>query len=65
MWDYEVSKFPQALSTDNIVISLVASDDDWFIFIIIIIGMTALGGPWPSWEVLPIRLCWGRLSSNS
>jgi hypothetical protein len=28
MWDYEVSKFPQALSTDNIVISLVASDDD-------------------------------------
>jgi len=27
-WDYEVRKFPQAMSTDNIVISLVASDDD-------------------------------------
>ena len=29
--DYEVRKFPQALSTDNIVISVVALDDDWFI----------------------------------
>jgi hypothetical protein len=27
VWGYEVSKFPQTLSTDNIVISLVASDD--------------------------------------
>jgi len=24
---------------------------------IIIIGSTALGGPWPSLEALPIRLC--------
>jgi len=27
-WDYEVREFPQAMSTDNIVICLVASDDD-------------------------------------
>ena len=35
------------------------------IIIIIIIGSTALGGPWPSYEVLPIRLRRGRPSSNS
>jgi hypothetical protein len=27
-WDYEVRKFPQAMNTYNIVISLVASDND-------------------------------------
>ena len=36
-----------------------------FIIIVIIIGSTALGGPWPSIEALPIRLCRRRPSSNS
>jgi hypothetical protein len=35
------------------------------IIIIVIIGSTALSGPWSSEEVLPIRLCRGRLSFNS
>jgi len=34
-------------------------------FIIIIVGSTALGGPWPSEEDLSIHLCWGRVSFNS
>jgi len=35
------------------------------IIIIFIIGSTALGGPWPSLEALPIRLFRERPSSNS
>jgi len=35
------------------------------IFIIIIIGSTALGGPWPSLEALPICLCRDHPSSGA
>jgi hypothetical protein len=43
---------------------LIHSLSSWWWTVIIIIGSTVLGGPWPSWGVLPIRLCQGPLSSS-